>query len=155
MIITNKMTPELINDISYEAYPNLKNVQPELFNNPKAFINKYLQDTYSIYIKRHTNKGETTYTNTLAFYSQCPDYKRIRRRDFLLNYGHHFNGLVLPIKLLRALIKEHDGDTYYMSRVCRQNKAHYIIRPVAGCQALIFNDKARYQLFKLKYSEYL
>jgi hypothetical protein len=156
MIITNKMTPELIDELRQEANASRKRYASHLtIDNPIALIHNYLQDNYNIYIKRRTHKGETTYTDTLAFYSQCPDYKLVRRREFINTYGHHFNGLVLTVRLLRQLRSEHVDDIYYIRRVCLAHKANYIIKNIAGCQALIFHDKARYQLFKLKYSEYL
>lgn len=150
-LITNNCSPELLTAIEVEARARIKYDPTDI----PAFINNYLKDTYKIYIKTHTYKGQTTYYNTLSFYANCPDYKLTRRRYFLQTYGDHFNCLVLSNKLLRHLYNEYIDTPYYMSQVCRIYKARHFPKPTVGCQALIFHSEKQYQLFKLRYSEYL
>lgn len=154
--ITDNITVDLLKSIRKEANTYLSKYNPDDVNkNLLYYINCYLNDTYRIYIKTHTQWGETTYYNKLAFYAKCPHYKLTRRRDFLHTYGKHFNGLVIPIQLDRQLRKEFTNDPHYMSQVCRIHKARYIPKHTGGCHSLIFKDPKQYQLFKLKYSEYL
>lgn len=150
--ITNKITSALLQDLIKEAHT----YDPDIVQSKHlSFLNNYLKDMYNIYIKSHTHWGETTYYNTLAFYAKCPDYKKVRRHEFLKKHGAHFNCVVLPMSLSTELKNEYNNDLYYMTRVCLAHKAWLVPPTTARCRALIFKDERRYQLFKLKYSEYL
>ena len=155
-IITKNITADLLISIRKEAKNYLSKYDPNQVNkNILYYINEYLKDTYNIYIKSHTQWGETTYYNTLAFYAKCPHYKLVRRRDFLHTYGKHFNGLVIPIQLHRQLRQEFTDDPHYMARVCFNHTVRHIPKSIGGCESLIFHNEKKYQLFKLKYSEFL
>lgn len=149
--ITDNISPELLKAIEAEALSHIKYDPSDI----RLHIDYYLKDTYKIYIKKRTRWLEPVYSNTLAFYANCPDYKLTRRRYFLQTYGDHFNCLVLSNKLLRHLYNEYIDTPYYMSQVCRIYKARHFPKPTVGCQALIFHSEKQYQLFKLRYSEYL
>lgn len=151
MIITNNISPELLESIVKEARIHVAYEPNEMLE----FVNQYLKDTYNIYIKQRTQDGKPIFYNKLAFYSQCPDYKLARRRDFLKTYGTHFNCVVLPYNLTRHLRNEYNHDFYWVGQVCRIYKAYHIPKFTGGCDSLFFHSQKQYQLFKLKYSEYL
>ena len=151
--ITENITVELLDSIGKEArsQTHIRFKSMDVL----AFVDEYLRDMYNIYIKRHTNAwGETTYYNILAFYANCPDYKLVRRKEFLYNHGKHFNCMILSSKCLRHLKQEYQ-DHYYLAQVCKNYRAYHTMPSLAGCHSLTFKDQKHYNLLKLKYSEFL
>lgn len=155
MIISNNVTDEFFDDLFKEA--TRKGI-PGWTYYRYDLINTYLKDEYGIYIKSHTTRQGTKYYRTLAFYAQCPDYKRFKRNDFIKKYRKHLLSISISLSLKRALRDEYCRDHSIhmaLTSVCMKNNAIHIPNSWAQEDFLLFKDYKRFDLFKLKYSEYL